>query len=372
MADNNFCLGNTHLTRRDFLKLSGVTLGTVPFLSMAPYLQQDGFPAADHLARVSVRGRVDLKVRPDIDSETVGVLYEDAVVPWLREVSGRNPFRYIQRFVETPDGYIWSPYLQHVQNTPNANPLVNVPSYEGEKGFWVEVTVPFVDLIPVNPPVRSPAFQNGVPMRLYYEQVIWADDIKVGEDGRVFYRINERYGTYGDIFWAPAEALRLIQPEEISPLSPDVENKKIVIDVRETVQTLSCYEGAREVYFCRVSAGDNYDADGNFLDGSSTPIGPHPTWRKLMSIHMSGGASGVGWDLIGVAWTTFFATPGIAIHGTFWHNFFGGENVSHGCVNVLPQDALWIFRWTQPSVDYAIGDLTVPMPGGTVVEIVES
>jgi hypothetical protein len=206
-------------------------------------------------------------------------------------------------------------------------------------------------------------------MRLYYEQVIWADDIRTDENGEVQYRINERYGTYGDIFWAPAHGLKPIQPDEISPISPDAEEKRIRINVRETVQTLSAFEGSREVYFCRVSAGDSYDADGNFLNHSSTPIGPHPTWRKLISIHMSGGASGVGWDLTGVAWTTFFATPGIAIHGTFWHNFFGGENVSHGCVNVLPKDARWIFRWTNPPVQYGIGDLTVPMPGGTVVEI---
>jgi hypothetical protein len=259
--------------------------------------------------------------------------------------------------------------MQYVQNKPILEPLKEVPANGGEKGFWVEVSVPYIDLLIANPPVRTPAFRNGIPMRLYYEQVIWADDIRTDENGEVQYRINERYGTYGDIFWATARGLKPIQPDEISPISPDAEEKRIRINVRETVQTLSAFEGSREVYFCRVSAGDSYDADGNFLNHSSTPIGPHPTWRKLISIHMSGGASGVGWDLTGVAWTTFFATPGIAIHGTFWHNFFGGENVSHGCVNVLPKDARWIFRWTNPPVQYGIGDLTVPMPGGTVVEI---
>jgi hypothetical protein len=259
--------------------------------------------------------------------------------------------------------------MQYVQNRPNLEPLTSLPGTGDDRGFWVEVTVPYVDLAIANPPVRTPAFRNGIPMRLYYEQVIWVDDIRTDDNGEVLYRINERYGTYGDIFWAPARALRVLDPEEISPISPEAEEKRILIRVRETIQTLSAFEGSREVFFCRVSAGDSYDADGNFLGHSSTPIGPHPTWRKLVSIHMSGGASGVGWDLTGVAWTTFFATPGIAIHGTFWHNFFGGENVSHGCVNILPKDAKWIFRWTYPEVSYEVGDLTVPMPGGTIVEI---
>ncbi len=360
------------INRRGFLKLAAVGMGGYtlrPLERLFAFQATPAFPAADYLARVVV-GRVDLKARPDVDSETVSVLYEDSVVPWLREVTGTNPYRFVQRFVETPEGYIWSPHLQRVQDLPNPNPLLSLPVHGDETGFWVEVTVPYVDLVLANPPVRSPAFRAGVPQRLYYQQVIWVDEIRV-EAGEVWYRINERYGSYGDIFWAPAAALRTIAPEEIAPISPEVEDKRIIVDVRENVQTLSCFEGAREVFFCRISAGKKYDAEGNFIGQSSTPLGPHPTWRKLMSIHMSGGASGVGWDLVGVAWTTFFASPGIAIHGTFWHNNFGGEYQSRGCVNALPKDAQWIFRWTQPSVLYEKGDLTVSMPGGTIVEVVD-
>jgi lipoprotein-anchoring transpeptidase ErfK/SrfK len=362
-------MSNEKINRRGFLKLAAVGVGGYTMRPLERLLALQTFPASDHLARVVV-GRVDLKMRPDVDSETVGVLYEDSVIPWLREVVGRNPYRFVQRYVETPEGYIWSRDLQRVRNLPNSNPLATLPDYGDGPGLWVEVSVPYVDLVLANPPVRSPAFREGVPQRLYYEQVVWVDDIRKDDDGQAWYRINERYGSYGDIFWAPAEALRPIAPEEIAPISPDVEEKRVVVDVRRNVQTLSCYEGSREVYFCRISAGKEYDAEGKFIGRSSTPLGPHPTWRKLMSIHMSGGASGVGWDLVGVAWTTFFASPGIAIHGTFWHNNFGGEYESRGCVNALPKDAQWIFRWTQPSVPYDKGDVTISMPGGTIVEVV--
>jgi lipoprotein-anchoring transpeptidase ErfK/SrfK len=33
-----------------------------------------------------------------------------------------------------------------------------------------------------------------------------------------------------------------------------------------------------------------------------------------------------------------------AIHGTYWHNNFGMA-MSHGCVNMNPTDAGWLYNW---------------------------
>jgi hypothetical protein len=101
------------INRRDFLKLSAVGLGSLAFGYRQSYPLRLEFPRFERLGRVTA-GRVDLKIRPDWDSPNTGVLYEDAVVPWLREVIGSTPNRTNQRWVETPDGYIWSPYLQPV------------------------------------------------------------------------------------------------------------------------------------------------------------------------------------------------------------------------------------------------------------------
>lgn len=350
-------------SRRDFLKLAAVGAGAavLPVTQFSALARQKArrslllpdFPNAPRLGRVLV-GKAEIKARPDSTSATVAELYENAVVPWLREVTGTNPYRFVQRYVETPDGYIWSPHLQKVQNNVQANVLTRLPDYGGGTGMWVEVAVPFVDLTLANPPVRSPAFQNGVPQRLYYQQVIWCDEIMIDEEDIVWYRLNERSGSYGDIFYVPAQAMRVLAPEDVTPISPDVPNeeKKIVININENIQTLSCYEKDREVYFARISAGQKADLRGNPTEKSATPLGTFGTSWKLHSIHMSGGASGVGWDLIGVAWPSFFAEPGVAIHSTFWHNNFGGEYMSHGCVNLLADDAKWVWRWTLPDVPY--------------------
>ena len=49
-----------------------------------------------------------------------------------------------------------------------------------------------------------------------------------------------------------------------------------------------------------------------------------------------------------VPWVMYFAR-GYGLHGTFWHRSFGQKR-SHGCVNLAPLDAEWLFFWTSPQV----------------------
>jgi lipoprotein-anchoring transpeptidase ErfK/SrfK len=359
------------VSRRDFLNLSALSLGA---LGMYPWMRSfnlSDFPQAERLGRVTV-GKVDLKVRPDEGSRTVDVLYEDSVVTWLRETIGRQPFRVNQKWVETADGYIWAPHVQPVRNHTN-QPVQLLPETSLGSGMWAEVNVPCVDLLLANPPARSPwleyRLEYGPSPRLYYSQIVWIDDVRTDAQNQVWYRVSEPYGSYGDIFWAIAEGFRPITPEEMTPISPEVEGKRILVNVSN--QTLSCYEGNTEVYFARISSGAKFDAQGNQVDVWETPLGSHPIWRKLFSLHMSGGTTGGGWDLPAIGWTTLFVGSGIAVHSTFWHNNFGIP-MSRGCVNARPEDAKWVFRWTLPTVPYDPGDVSVSLPGGTIIEVVET
>jgi len=361
---------NENISRRAFLQVAALGVGVVSLNAWRPFLQAPEFPRAERLARVVWWG-TELKSRPSLESTTIRSLVEDDVFPWLREVVGTHPYGPSQRWVETSEGYIWSPHVQLVRDLPQ-EPATKLPDTSLGAGMWVEVSVPYVDLILDNPPARAPWLEYrlnaGLSPRLYYSQVIWVDRIKQDDAGRTFYRVNERYG-YGDIFWAAAEAFRPITADEIAPINPEVENKRIVVDV--PYQTMSCYEGSTEVYFARVSTGALYNAAGERVDAWATPGGKHPIWRKLISLHMSGGTTGGGWDLPGIGWTTLFVGSGVAIHATFWHNNYGVP-MSRGCVNAYPEDAKWVFRWSQPFVAYDPGDVTIPLPGGTVVEVIES
>ena len=333
------------------------------------------FPDADRLGRVAV-GMVELKQRPDPESPTLGVLYEDAVLPWLREVSGVKP-AYIfnnQRWLETPQGFIYGPYVQPVWNRPN-QPVEQLPPSSRGPGMWVEVTVPYAEatLDKAEPSSNSwveAKLEQGLPLRFYYSQTFWVDEIKTDGQGSVLYRVNPNYYGGVDLLWARAEAFRPITTEELTPINPEAVDKRVVVDV--THQTLACYEGQSEVYFCRVSTGAKYDMYGNVVDKWATPVGNHRVTRKYISLQMSGGTTGAGYDLPGIAWTSIFATGGVAIHSTFWHHNYG-DPVSHGCVNCLPQDAKWIFRWSSPEVVYDPGmlDVTVSGDASTGVEVIE-
>ncbi|HEY6073027.1 MAG TPA: twin-arginine translocation signal domain-containing protein, partial [Anaerolineales bacterium] len=238
---------NSKFSRRDFLKLAGAVAGTLAVRPPKPGFQID-FPDAERLGRVTV-GKVDVFSRPDDGSQVLGALYEDNIVPWLREVVGPIPGRINQRWVETPYGFVWGGQLQPVQNQPNI-PVPSLPTTSVGLGMWAEVTVPYVDLVLDNPPARAPWLlyraSIGLPARFFYSQIVWVDQVRVDGSGRTLYRLNEKYGS-GDIFWAPAEAFRPLTAEEMTPISPDVESKRIRVNI--WYQTLSCFEGDKEVHF---------------------------------------------------------------------------------------------------------------------------
>jgi len=86
-------------------------------------------------------------------------------------------------------------------------------------------------------------------------------------------------------------------------------------------------------------------------DRYETPVGDMYVQWKIISKSMGANTTenAAGYDTAAVPWCTFIATGGVAIHGAFWHNNFGTPR-SHGCINVTPDEAKWIFRWTTPYV----------------------
>jgi len=343
-----------------------------PWLNASAYNQE--FPQSDHLGRVCegvVWEPLELKTRPSDESNTIATLKGDDVVERLREViGGQHTWHRSRRWIETPDGYIWSPVVQPVKNRPNPETAAWAKENLGE-GFWAEVTVPMVDVELINRQPVAPWLnyytQRNIPPKFYYSQILWIDDVKQSENNGTLLRVNEKYGNPGDLFWAPAEAFRPIAPDEFTPIHPEAEEKHVVVRLDD--QSLSCFEGNREVYYCRVSSGLN--PSGIERDKYLTPLGNFPIWGKYISVQMSGNAGG-GWDIPGVGWASYFFKDGQAIHSTHWHNIFGEEN-SRGCVNVAPADARWIFCWSLPSVDYTPGTRTIQgYSGTTMINVVEA
>jgi L,D-transpeptidase catalytic domain len=53
-------------------------------------------------------------------------------------------------------------------------------------------------------------------------------------------------------------------------------------------------------------------------------------------------------ELRDVPWIQYFAS-GYALHGAYWHDVFGIAR-SHGCINLAPIDARYVFQWTDPPI----------------------
>jgi len=376
---------NRNVSRRDFLKLAGVGLGALAFNPLKPFeisYPRAQFPEGERLGRVF--SRIDVRSEPNFSAPSLGVFYDDQVVVWQQDVVTRgyqDPNYLNQRWVRIPEGYIYAPQLQPVKNLQNT-PLTTIPN--GQSGFWAEVTAPYVNMAlegPAISPHIKTLVEGNFPIRMYYSQVVWIDSI-AQNGGQIMYRFNENAGYhpqgytgggYGDLLWGDATAFRPLTLEDASPISPDVDPaiKKIIVDRTQEYQTLSCFEGNEEVYFCRVSTGQRLDVYGNPVTEYLTPLGEHVTWRKAISIHMAGGTTGSGYDTAAVSWTTLFSGEGYAIHAAFWHNNFGVPR-SHGCVNCLPEDAKWIFRWASPVNSLDQGDVVAEgLTNGTHVIVHE-
>jgi lipoprotein-anchoring transpeptidase ErfK/SrfK len=118
------------------------------------------------------------------------------------------------------------------------------------------------------------------------------------------------------------------------------------IDVELASQTLVAYEGERPVFATLVSTGA-----GKRGSDTATPPGVHRIWVKLATSTMSNldrEDQGRHYAIEDVPYVQFF-DGAVALHGAFWHRDFGRPR-SHGCVNLAPFDAEWLFAFTGPKL----------------------
>jgi lipoprotein-anchoring transpeptidase ErfK/SrfK len=123
------------------------------------------------------------------------------------------------------------------------------------------------------------------------------------------------------------------------------------LDVDLTAQSLVAYVGDRPAYATLISTG-RIRNERNPLANSATPTGTFRLLSKHVSATMDGDHALFGaYSLEDVPYVQFFQGA-FAMHGAFWHDKFG-KPASHGCINLAPGDARWLFDWTSPNVPVA-------------------
>ena len=168
------------------------------------------------------------------------------------------------------------------------------------------------------------------------------------------------YQEARDGTWIEAADLRVVGPMTRAPVWA-TEGKRW-IDVSILEQSLVAYEGTRPVYVTLVSTG---------AGGIGDPKTTHATVQGAFLIHtkhvtttMDGDETGDEFDLRDVPFVQYFH-EGYALHTAYWHDDFGTPR-SHGCVNLAPKDAAWLFQFTNPEVP-AGWHGALSLRGGTVV-----
>lgn len=323
------------LSRRDFLKLGATSLGCLAFgvhVESAFDIPTENTSYPSRTARVAAR-HVYAYAQPDPNSQRKYKIRRDTLLHLLEEqISAAGP-EHNPLWYRISQWWVHSGNIQRVEDAHTNEPLKHVP----KDGMLGEVTVPFAQ--------TYWRIRNGfwVPMyRLYYNSIHWITDVLESPEGDPWYlladeRLRVRYA-------AAAQDFRPIEPSELAPISPDIPMEEKRIEVSLSGQHLLAFEGKREVFSAKVSTGKRY---------METPAREFQVDRKYPSRHMGWGALTPdidAYELVGVPWVSFFHRSGIAFHGTFWHNDYG-KPTSRGCVNLTPEDALWLFRWSQPSYE---------------------
>lgn len=333
----------TTLSRRDFLKLSGLTAGSLAARPLRPRL-----PREDHAAPVGI-GRVTTQViglykEPSLKSDRLRWLPRDKLVDIIYELDSPYGPAHNPRWYRLPGGYAYSAYIQRVEHSFLNPPLTEIP----EGGQLGEVTVPYSQSYHQH---RSLGWQRAY--RLYFGSVYWITHLlEEGPHGEPWYGLTD--DRLRVVLYVPAAHLRPIPAKELTPISPEVppEEKRLEISISD--QRAIAYEGEREVFRAPVSSG--LPSRGPSPNGIPTDT-PHGNFRvslKVPSRHMGDGnltSSLDAYELPGVPWVTYFHAYGIGFHGTYWHDNFGAR-MSHGCVNMRNEDAKWIYRWTDPPIEH--------------------
>ncbi|HUS28177.1 MAG TPA: L,D-transpeptidase [Kofleriaceae bacterium] len=138
--------------------------------------------------------------------------------------------------------------------------------------------------------------------------------------------------------WVNVADVRVFAPVDPPPLLTPNERW---IDVDLDNQILVAFEGTTPVYATMVSTG---------AKDTPTLTGMYRIWLKASEADMKNLKAEDPYSVATVPWTEFFySEDDLALHTAYWHDAFG-KTRSHGCVNLAPRDARWLYYWSDPVV----------------------
>ena len=180
--------------------------------------------------------------------------------------------------------------------------------------------------------VGTAMHSSGRAPRLTFFQLTGDPPVRIGAD--------DYYRTSDGIFVRGRNVRLVTAHEPPTDLTPGEK----WIDVNLDHQTLVAYEGTTPVYVTLISSG--LRRRGSLTQNYETIQGGFRIQSKHVATTMDGNSNDGPYSIEDVPWVMYFEQS-FALHGAFWHNGFGYMH-SHGCVNLSPPDARWVFNWSEP------------------------
>ena len=236
----------------------------------------------------------------------------------------------IQRKLEA-NGHSWYQINPNQFALADGIRLVETPNFHGAE-ITVQPERPFGWLVQ---DVRPSSEPNGEPSE---------DFAKL--ERFTFFQVYDTALAEGDWIWYEIGGGRWIRQTYVSLLEvnsppPEVGADEYWVEVDLYEQTFAAYEGSRMVYAGLISSG---------LNRWPTEEGIFQVFSRHTQAKMSGAEGKVDYYFIeDVPYIMYFDRPNeIALHGAYWHDRYGYKH-SHGCVNMPPRDAEWVFYWSAES-----------------------
>jgi hypothetical protein len=225
-------------------------------------------------------------------------------------------------------------------------------SVKGDGGTWRRTRTGFVPAASVR--FAQPSRLEGVPITAaeplpvswinaagafaFADETLRTRKERLPSYRRVTVKETRRVGRHdvarlGDDRWVLADRVRTARAR---PVPPEIKGNERWLHVSLADWTLVAYEGPRPVYAALISKG------------VKTPRGRYRITHKIAVATMNLGSTSIQYEAEAVPWVVYFK-PRYALHAAYWHDGFG-ERLSHGCVNLSPRDARWVFDWVTPTL----------------------
>lgn len=248
-----------------------------------------------------------------------------AVAP-VRNVGDGFLFVTVQATIQNEAGEIW--YMINYGEYVRADDLdlVEISEFTGfevraqpERPFgWILVEYQYSSAPNTEPEPGTPK----LPRYTFFEVY----DAVESDDGWIWYNI-------GNDRWMRQTYVSLV---DVSPRPEEVGPNEYWAEVDLYEQSFAAYVGDRMVYAALVSSG---------LNRWPTFEGLFQVWSRHRETKMSGAEGRVDYYFIEDVPHTMYFDYDIALHGAYWHDRFGYKH-SHGCVNMPPRAAEWIYDWS--------------------------